>query len=83
MSDARSRAVILFDRTARFHRSDLETQFGAASVVDYRRFLAIEVLDEALSVGPRLRHGPGSDVDAVWHSHLLRPSHYVAVCARS
>lgn len=40
----------------------------------------MKVLDDDLGVGDSLRYGPGAEVDAVWHSHLLRPSHYAAVC---
>jgi len=79
MAYSRSRANVLFNRTIHFDWTDLEAEHGSKAVVDYRRFLAVKVLDGDLGVGAELRHGPGSYVDGVWHSHMLMPSHYAAV----
>lgn len=81
MADSRSRALTLFNRTAHFNWAALEAEHGGSAVVDYCRFLAIKVLDDDLDVGEGLRHAPGGDVDKIWHSHMLRASHYAAVCA--
>jgi len=81
MTDDTTRANILFNRTGHFDWSPLTAQHGADAIVDYRRFLAVKVLDGDLGVGDTLRHGPGARVDEVWHSHLLIPSHYASVCA--
>lgn len=81
MADTRSRAHELFKRIADFDWSPLIAEHSTESVVNYRRFLAVKVLDEDVTVGPELLHRPGAEIDPVWHAHLMRPSYYLAVCA--
>lgn len=78
----RQRAARLLAKTGDFYWDDLEEEHGIDIVMKYRKFLVLKVMDDDLEVDMKLlRYGPGEEIDAVWHSHMLRPQHYVDVCA--
>ena len=58
----------------------LEVAHSPRAVAEYRRFLVLKALDRDIKIG-ELRHSPPFVVDQVWHSHMLMPQSYAAVCA--
>lgn len=81
MEELRERASKLVTVTERFGWSDLVLEHGSEAVKRYRQFLVVKVIDDDLWVRRgHLEHGPGPETDAVWHSHMLRPQHYIKVC---
>ena len=59
----------------------LMREFGAGALREYKEFLVVKALDGDYSVDEdSLKNAPGGKVDAVWHAHMQRPSHYHKCC---